>query len=159
MQWNRRRSTNPACTGCIGTMSALIGIRLSARTMAGAHITEARPPIKMRLRVGIEPPSNHLSEGKCPITTEWLFLSRKSSSWCLIGARLGGERTKRRRDSTRGQGASTRTTLGRKPRRLSGPRNRRRPADNRRRRIASLRLQLFQLTYCSYLLVAPNPKI
>ena len=119
----------------IGTMSALIGIRLSARTTAGAHITEARPPIKMRLRVSIEPPSNHLSEGNCPITTEWLFLSRKSSSWCLIGARLGGELRKRRRDSTRGQGPSTRTTLGRKPRRLSGPRNRRRPADNRRRRI------------------------
>jgi hypothetical protein len=26
IQWNRRRSTNPAWTGCIGTMSALIGI-------------------------------------------------------------------------------------------------------------------------------------
>ena len=39
---------------CIGTMSARIGIRLSARTMAGAHITDARPPIKMRLRVSIE---------------------------------------------------------------------------------------------------------
>ena len=45
-------------------------------------------------------------------------MSRKSSSWCLIGARLGGELTKRRRDSTRGHGPSTRTTLGRKPRRL-----------------------------------------
>src|SRR5437764_12986982 len=33
MQWKRRRSTNPAWTGCIGTMSARIGIRLSARTM------------------------------------------------------------------------------------------------------------------------------
>jgi len=57
MQWNRRRSTNPAWTGCIGTISARIGIRLSARTMAGAHITEATPPTKMRLRVSIEPPN------------------------------------------------------------------------------------------------------
>jgi hypothetical protein len=80
IQWNRRRSTNPAWTGCIGTMSARIGIRLSARTMAGAHITEATPPTKMRLRVSIEPPNINvseitlqLSEGKCPITTECLY--------------------------------------------------------------------------------------
>src|SRR6266487_6725615 len=62
MQWNRRRSTNPAWTGCIGTMSARIGIRLSARTMAGAHITEATPPTKMRLRVSIGPPDINVSE-------------------------------------------------------------------------------------------------
>jgi hypothetical protein len=46
----------------IGTMSAWIGIRLSARTMAGAHITEATPPTKMRLRVSIEPPNINVSE-------------------------------------------------------------------------------------------------
>jgi len=38
-------------------MSARIGIRLSARTMAGAHIIEATPSIKMRLRVSLEPPN------------------------------------------------------------------------------------------------------
>jgi hypothetical protein len=43
-------------------MSARIGIRLSARTMAGAHITEATPPTKMRLRVSIEPPNINVSE-------------------------------------------------------------------------------------------------
>jgi hypothetical protein len=39
-------------------MSARIGIKLSARTMAGAHITIATPPTKMRLRVSIEPPKH-----------------------------------------------------------------------------------------------------
>ena len=131
MQWNRSRSINPAWTGCIGTMSARIGMMLSARTMAGAHITEATPPTKMRLRVSIEPPNINvseitlqLSEGKCPITTECLlFLSRKSSSWWLARSGYpgsGGELTKPRRDSTLAVlGRASAQPLGRKPQRLS----------------------------------------
>jgi hypothetical protein len=79
----------------IGTMSARIGIRLSARTMAGAHITEATPPTKTRLRVRIEPPNISVSDlaivrGQVMShhTTECLlFLSRKSWSWWLTGQR------------------------------------------------------------------------
>jgi hypothetical protein len=43
-------------------MSARIGIRLSARTMAGAHIIEATLPTKTRLRVSIGPPDIKVSE-------------------------------------------------------------------------------------------------
>jgi hypothetical protein len=66
--------TSPLGEVYLGTMSARI-VMHSARTMAGAHITEATPPTKMRLRVSIEPPNVNvsemtlqLSEGKCPIT-------------------------------------------------------------------------------------------
>jgi hypothetical protein len=78
--------------------------------MAGAHITEATPPTKMRLRVSIEPPNINvseitlqLSEGKCPITTECLYLEPEELELVAHRARpgypgLGRELTKRRRD-------------------------------------------------------------
>src|SRR6266478_7319511 len=133
MQWNLRRSTNPAWTGCIGTMSALIGIRLSARTMAGAHITEATPPTKMHLRVSIEPPNISVSEitlqlceGKCPITRpKPVILEQEEFELVAHRARpgypgSGGELTKRRRESTRAvMGRASAPPLGRKPQRLS----------------------------------------
>jgi hypothetical protein len=49
-----RRSTNPAHIGTIGTIGNIklrTGIRLPARTMAGAHIKDAAAPMTMLLRV------------------------------------------------------------------------------------------------------------
>ena len=49
--WKYKRSTNPAYWGPKGGGGRCTGIRLVARTMAGAHIREAAPPRKMVLRV------------------------------------------------------------------------------------------------------------
>src|SRR6266446_6794987 len=129
-QWNRRRSTNPAWTDCVGKMSARIGIiRLSARTMAGAHITEATPPTKRRLRVSIEPPNTNMRypcnsivrgqvshHDRMPVILE-------PEEFELVAHRArpgypgsGRELTKRRRDSTRAvTGRASAQPLGRKP--------------------------------------------
>jgi hypothetical protein len=56
---NNKRRTNPSCGGWVGqTPGALMGIneprtriKLAARTIVGAHTSEAEAPIKVPLRV------------------------------------------------------------------------------------------------------------
>jgi hypothetical protein len=49
--WYIKRSQNPACCCPIGSLKLRTGIRLAARTMAGAHSSEAAAPMNMLLRV------------------------------------------------------------------------------------------------------------